>query len=599
MSKISKFVVPALLAAPLAACSGNAADEVAQKSSAAATVTLNTFIGQSIQIDQLAPGSLAAEDANLFVGADPADGTSSEDAPTGGPSPFIDWDDLASSLDNHRLLDLDGAKGRDPTAFPRANECVSSANVLSKMDLTYIASANNNKFAYFAVQRSDNNGDAGYYWVFTKKEPRQVQGEAPCASDEYRLLYDVSVGDVLLAGHFKPNGSPLLRVFKATAAQNGVTAVDAVDFTSSLWAEDAASMAAVAVNTTPTAPGAFGAAGVKGMSGSNLDKEIFAEAAVKLSLFAGEGSLCGQTYFGSVITRSSGSGGTSPDLKDLAGPALFNFGGTEASATLTAGCDNVVTFDATAKGPDGQPLENGKCSWVFDNDPSKTADTCSGTITLPAGAHTGTVTVQDPVSTCSDTKTTAQANVYDPLSLSAELSGTCNLQLGYKATLQGGSPNATYGWKFSSNSGTAPDASGASGTVTASAPGTYTGTVIVTDTHDGITCTKMANAQAPTYAPLSVALAAVAKPAACMDMSSDAVTFRATPTGGSGSVTYGWNGWSGVGCSNGLSTDCIVDPADSAFCVDVSLSVTATDPVCGTATSPEKTYKKRTTVEAP
>src|SRR5216683_699209 len=233
---------------------------------AAATPVLNTFINKSIEIDQLGTG-LSPDDANLFVGADPADGSASAQKPTGGPATFIDWNDLGGDLANHKLGDA--TTGKDPTSFPQSNECVGSSQVLSKMDLTYVGVANNATYAYFAVQRSNNNGDAGYYWLFTRKTPHLTFGQGPCKADQQQLLYDISgpsagsVGDVLLGGHFHPNGTPLLRVFHATRDASNVTAVDAVDFTSSLWLEDPSGVAAVAVNTTPTAPGSWGSDGVR------------------------------------------------------------------------------------------------------------------------------------------------------------------------------------------------------------------------------------------------------------------------------------------------------------------------------------------------
>jgi hypothetical protein len=243
-------------------------------------------------------------------------------------------------------------------------------------------------------------------------------GAPPCSSTQQRLTYDISgpdasgAGDVLLAGHFHPNGTPLLRVFRATASQDGVTAVNAVNFSSSLWSEDTSGLAAVAINETITAPGGFGADGVLAMTGGNVNPEIFAEAAVKLAVFTGGGSACGATFYGSVITRSSGAGGTSPDLKDLAGPALFNFGKTTASPSLKATCDGSVQFSVTATGADEQPLPNPTCSWIFDDNPALTASTCSGSITLGPGSHTGKVTVTDPSSACSDTAVTASVTVY-------------------------------------------------------------------------------------------------------------------------------------------------------------------------------------------
>src|SRR5262249_39856456 len=209
--------------------------------SAGLTSTLNLFISDSIQIDQ-AGSALTAEDANLFVGNDPADGSPSFDKPPGGPGNYIDWNDLGGSISDHVVYDWDysATKGKDPTAFPQSNECVAAAQVLSKMDLTYVAAASNTKFAYFAVQRSDNSGDAGYYWVISKLSPRLVAGPAgPCSAGQQQLLYDLSVGDVLLGGHFQPSATtPALRVWKAVANRTGVTAIDALNFNdATLWAE--------------------------------------------------------------------------------------------------------------------------------------------------------------------------------------------------------------------------------------------------------------------------------------------------------------------------------------------------------------------------
>lgn len=471
-----------------------------------AAPTLNTFINSSLEIDQTSPGSLQPQDANLFTGNDPADGTASNQAPGGGPASWIDWNDLGADAANHRLLDTDLASGKDPTAFPQSNECVGPAQVLSKMDLRYVAAANNNKYAYFGVLRSNNNGDAGYYWLFTKKSPKLNAGEAPCNAQQQRLLYDIGAGDVLLAGHFHPNGAPLLRVFTAKSAQSNVTAVNAVDYTSSLWAEVNSAVAAVAVNTTVTAPGALGHDGVVAMSGQNLDTEVFAEAAVNLAVFTGQANQCGATYYGSVITRSSGAGGTSPDLKDLAGPALFNFGSVTAAATLTGGCSNSLAYSASGLGMDGQPLQNPTCAWVFDNGAAASA-ACSGVLSVSAGTHSAVVTVSDGNTACQATASATGAQVFSPL---------------------------------------------------------------------GISLSLQAAAQS------------------CPSMSSDAVTYAANVTGGTGQNSIAWSGASCSGAS------CTVDPLDSNFCSSGTLQATVSDTsgVCPPANSEVETFSKVTIVTA-
>ena len=126
---------------------------------AAAGPLLNTFDARCLQIDQLAAPAIPPADANLFVGNDPADGTASRDFPVCSSGPYIDWQTLSTDLANHRLLDCPGdpaqcASGKDPTSFPRSNECVGTSSVLSKMDLTYVAASSNSQFAYFAVRPS-------------------------------------------------------------------------------------------------------------------------------------------------------------------------------------------------------------------------------------------------------------------------------------------------------------------------------------------------------------------------------------------------------------------------------------------------------------
>jgi hypothetical protein len=453
--------------------------------------TLHTFINDSIQIDQFSSSLAAPDDANLFVGPDPADGTASVDKPT-GPGTFIDWEDLRAKVDNHRVLDLNNSLGVDPNSFPHSNECVGPSNVLKKMDLTYVAAANNNVWAYLAVQRSANNGDAGYYWLFTKLRPQMHAEQFPCGMGETRLLYDISPGDVLIAGHFHPNGTPLLHVYRATRSVAAVPAPDAINFQSATWQEDPTAVGAAAVNMTITAPGSLGSAGVISMDGGNLGPEIFAEVAVPISLFfgAGESKCDGATMYGSVITRSSGSGGTSPDLKDLAGPAIFNFfTGTKATAELRPSCSLDVSFEVTSVvAGDGSPVVDPTCTWTFDD--GATATGCSGVQEFAAGSHSAQVTVTDPATGCTETVTTAPITVYAPLSVTADLAGTCDGSFTYSADASGGSGAFSYAWSFGGGAVTPASSTDRTGSVTVEAGGTYSGTVFVTDARpDGLSCT--------------------------------------------------------------------------------------------------------------
>ena len=416
------------------------------RAAGAAEGALDTFIGdRSIQIDLLT----AAGDANLFAGPDPADGTASVDLPP-GPGVFIDWDDLGGNLAEHQIQDLD-VGGRDPSSFPRSNECVGVSGVLSKMDLTYVAAASNDELVYFAVQRSDNSGDAGYYWLFTKKPPLQQAGAAPCKTAETRLLYDLSPGDVLLAGHFKPSASePLLQVLLSKKSAAAVPATAAIDFTDASQWGPAPDAITVAVNTTITDPGSLGAAGVKALAGADLGAELFAESAVPLSVFTG-GPACGATLFGSVITRSSGAGGTSPDLKDLSGPAAFNFGPVTATAVLAGSCDGSLGFAATVAEGAGAA----SCAWTFVDAGGSSvgaSSDCSGSLALPPGTYTGTVSVAT-ASGCSAAAVSASAEVAAPISVSLELAAAAQScpdmasdAAVYEAVVSGGLPPYSFAW---------------------------------------------------------------------------------------------------------------------------------------------------------
>jgi hypothetical protein len=634
-------------------------------------VTLDTFITSSLEIDQLdmTTGSLNPADANLVLGNDVD--SASVQFPTGGPSTWVDWTQLGATttlLNNHRLPDT--APGKDPSAFPMNNECVGPANVLTKMDLTYIAAANNNRYAYFAVQRAGNNGDAGYYWIFTKLAPTLGTGEAPCAATQQRLTYDISVGDILLGGHFSNNGTPLLSVYTARVAATHVDAKSAIDFTNTaLWQLNAGGVAAVAVNQTLTQPGTFGSDGVSALTGGNLQAEIFAEAAVNLSLFTGGASSCGAKYYGSVITRSSGSGGTTPDLKDLAGPAIFNFAGVAANPTVTTGCDTSVHIDAHAARPNGDPIANVSCSWTLDSGVTPVSTNCIDDITVPAGSHTLHVTVTDNDTNCSTTSASAQfatatgvtaqatltpqcghhfgfsgsgngsgnlsyswtfsgpgsvspasstsqsgtvdtgsAGTYgahlvvtdgrgcsasddqttvvaDDLSATLSLQADCNKSFTYSANVSGGSGSPTYAWSFTPPAGESVNPStltGSGGSATVSAAGSYGVNLTVTDARG---CHANPSGSVHPYAPLSLGLTASA-PSSC---NSSAVTFNAQLTGGSGSGTYSWTGAS---CGNVAS--CPYDNA--ALCASQPVSVSFTDPICGSAGPASLTYTKVTTV---
>ena len=606
MPKMTLWLGTVAMAIVVASCAVQAPEPVAEEGASratlatvdgAATVTLNTFITSAIQIDQL--GAAPPGDANLFSGADPADGTGSVNKPATTYSPFIDWNDLGlSDKANHVFTDFPGAGGKDPTAFPGSNECVASASVLSKMDINYVAAANNNDFSYLAVQRSSNSGDAGWYWIFTQKTPSLTAGEAPCSASQQRLTYDISgpdaggAGDIMVAGHFHPNNDALVRVFRAVASRNHVSAVNALNFNdTTLWVEATpASTLTAAVNTTATAPGVLGSQNVKNMAGANLDAELFEEVAVPLQVFTG-GSHCGKSYYACVITRSSGSGGTSPDLKDLSGPTIVNFSGITAHASLSPSCQQQLGYAGTATRPDGSTLD-ATCAWSFDGG-AATSSSCSGTLATSVGSHNGMLTVTDALG-CSATAAPASAQaVYAPLATTASLSSTCNGSLPYTASTTGGSGSGSYAWTFD----TGATSSTQSGSLSGVSSGTHSGTVTFTDARSDITCKATGSGGATVLSPITLSLSTAPAAPVCDPAGSDAVTYVASVGGGNGGISYNWSGPCSVSPDG---TSCTVNPADSRFCASETVSVNASDNsgLCAASATRTGTYSKTTTVTA-
>ena len=264
-----------------------------------------------------------------------------------------------------------------------------------------------------------------------------------------------------------------------------------------------------------------------------------------------------------------------------------------------------VQYQVTsATGLDGNPIANPSCSWSFDNG-AATASGCSGSIDLPAGTHTATVIVTDPSGpSCSATAVTNQVTNFAPPAVVPSLTATCNDSFAYDATASGGTGSFSYAWAFSGGGTVNPSSSNTkSGSVTVGTGGvSYTGSVTNTDTGrgDGLTCTANASANVTPFSPLAIAIAPNAGPQSCPGMSSDAVNFHATVSGGSGSFALAWSGSPALTCANGSNgtADCLVDPDNSAFCAAQTLHATVTDAlaICGSKDSQNQTYAKVTTV---
>ncbi len=91
-----------------------------------------------------------------------------------------------------------------------------------------------------------------------------------------------------------------------------------------------------------------------------------------------------------------------------------------------------------------------------------------------------------------------------------------------------------------------------------------------------------ASASATPYLPIAVRITPSSGSLTCPSMTTDAITYTATVSGGDGQYSFAWN------------------PADSAFCYSQNLNVTVDDgdALCSARASETETYAKVTVVNA-
>ncbi|MBI2388285.1 MAG: hypothetical protein HYV09_01600 [Deltaproteobacteria bacterium] len=367
---------------------------------------LNTFIGANnyiqIDIDNAAlDAGVVGANANLVVGPDNATNPASPSSNTPGPAGgnYIDWNSLNSggfSLGNHRILD--NFSGKDPSAFPGSNSCVGSANNPSKDELLSVGIANNNDYVYLNVLRASSLGDMGYTWLFTKNKPTCSTGGNNDNCPTF-LRYHLVEGDVLVFGHFRTGEAKLLETYVAKAGvDTTLDAEIAIQWcNAAVWGLQSG-VAAVAVNTDLTEAGIWNNAGLKdpetGFNGQPaFEDHIFAEGAVTTSTF-GTNGVCGQTFWASVISKSSGNACSGADMKDLVGPRKVNFGAISVQAHVRPNCDGTVDLQATYTGTSGTVA----CTWYDGTTQiahSPVCDEIVGVALTPGVAHSITVVASD------------------------------------------------------------------------------------------------------------------------------------------------------------------------------------------------------------
>lgn len=452
----------------------------------------------------------------------------------------------------------------------------------SKYDLVQAYLANNQSHLFFGMERSGNNGTTAFDFEFNQLAPRALPAcpqldNVPCRS----------VGDVLFTFEMQANGD------KGSAVPFVFT------WNGSAYVAASASGIFSSINDSATTKG--GPWGHVDSHGDwvlgNLDRFTFAEASAPLSLLPGVNS-CGGRAFVQVRTRSSST--VNSDLKDTSKIFEFVFLGLAGNATLTPSCDQGFNFAANGRDSNGQAVDGG-CTWTFSD--GTTSNQCSGFHAAAPGTYLGTVQIADPGNPgCNVGIDAGLIAAYPVISVTAAMTATCNNSFTYSAGVDGGvSPGAaSVSWSFDGGGTVNPATSTTrTGTVNVGTPNVdYYGTVQVSETRDGgLTCTATGNASARPLAPLNIDLNLNTTVLECNALSSDAVTYGRSITGGNGTYIVTWDG--GVSCAVDAGT-CTIDPPDTTFCSTQGLSATVRDTsgLCPPATSEVENYSKVTTINA-
>lgn len=291
-----------------------------------------------------------------------------------------------------------------------------------------------------------------------------------------------------------------------------------------------------------------------------------------------------------------GSGGSG-----TATPHVYTWNGSKYVEGAATGIMSSINNSTTTKGaPWGHVDSHG--NWVLGNMDRFTFAEAAAPISLLPGSNGcgGQAFVQvrtrsSAVAT-SDLKDTTKyfQFVYNSISATATLTPSCDGTLAYSAngvSADGTTlANPTCSWTFSDGSTT----QSCVGTLSNLTPGTYSATVQVADAGSPECGTNVQVAAVDVLQGLSVSLHPESSSLTCPEMTTDAVTYAVSISGGDGDYVYSW---SDPGCTG---STCTVDPSDASMCYEQSLTVSVADgsELCAPVTSETETYRKVTTVTA-
>jgi len=282
----------------------------------------------------------------------------------------------------------------------------------------------------------------------------------------------------------------------------------------------------------------------------------------------------GDILFTFEMQGSGGSGSATPYVFEWNGSAYVPWSPDPGQAVPVATINNSTS---TAGAPWGHVSSNG--NWIGGNmDRFTFAEAIADLSLLPGVSTCGgrafvQVRTRSSSTATSDLKDTTRVFefVFGSITASANLTPSCAQQFGYAASAVDQNnvavPSQYLGceWTFSNGGGVSAACSGNQ----AVAPGTYSGTVTVTDTRfdcDDDATTGAVNV----YAPLGVTADLTA---ACV--ASLAVGYDANATGGSGSYGYDWS--FGDGSSSSSENGSLTGTAATPMTGDVTVTDLRTD----------------------
>jgi hypothetical protein len=352
-------------------------------------------------------------------------------------TPCIDW--LTKQMDGSLAGLTDGVGNADPSIFSPAST-YNDGSSLPKQDITRVWLSNNNEFLYLGEERRANNGNSSYHLFLTKVEPTAVFGEP--------VVYHLTDGDMEIRICFPKGSQPELaaiEVLRVTGLGAGAVAdVMAADIWSSgLFAPFPGAVAAFQVNQAPTLA-LDGALDSHAKVTTEYDTATFAEAAI--SLAAAGLDPCGSTVFASLITRSSCS--LTSDIKDLAPPVVYNFGGPVLGDIVVTGpdCENNVCLAVSVdEGTAPYTLSWYDGATLIREVTLEAAGSDSFCITLDPGIHSIRAVVVDDAG-CEESSVAGPITVYELMTVSLSAESNCIGEVTWTASASGGDGSYTYAW---------------------------------------------------------------------------------------------------------------------------------------------------------